>query len=118
MPFYDTPQPDDEPQPNGSSYGEWKSFESSHTPHDHLSLNLDIDDPLLVEALRGYPEGLARVRFAEQALRIGVLAIRSASGQIDSDAVRNEGTRLIKELSNLVDTYQTRTSEDLEGVLK
>jgi hypothetical protein len=83
-----------------------------------IKLNLEIDDPIVIEALRSYPAGLARARFVEQALRIGVMAINSANGQIDTDAVRNEGDRLIEELTRLIDTHQSRTSEELEGVLK
>jgi gas vesicle protein len=83
-----------------------------------LFVNIEIDDPIVIEALRSYPAGLARARFVEQALRIGVMAINSANGQIDTDAVRNEGDRLIEELTRLIDTHQSRTSEELEGVLK
>ena len=83
-----------------------------------LFVNIEIDDPIVIEALRSYPAGMARARFVEQALRIGVLAINSANGQIDTDAVRNEGDRLIEELTRLIDTHQSRTSEELEGVLK
>jgi hypothetical protein len=118
MPEDNSRQFDNDPQPNDYNHDEWDGPEASHAPPDQISLNLDIDDPLIVEALRGYPNGVARARFVEQALRIGVLAIRSASGQIDSDVVRNEGARLINELSYLVQTYQIRTSEELEGVLK
>ncbi len=108
------PFDDNGPQDNNG----WEANEPPTLPHDQIYLSLEIDDPMVVEALRTHPAGLARDQFAQQALRIGVLAIRSASGQIDTDAVRNEGTRLINELSTLVQTYQTRTSEGLEGVLK
>ena len=96
----------------------WSAGEPQPSAPQTLYLNLELDDPIIVEALRAHPDGLARARFAEQALRIGVLAIRSAGGEIDSDTVRNEGTRLINELSQLVQTYQTTTSEGLAGILK
>ena len=96
----------------------WSAGEPQPAAPQGLYLNLELDDPIIVEALRAYPDGLARARFAEQALRIGVLAIRSAGGQIDTDTVRNEGTRLINELSQLVQTYQATTSEGLAGILK
>jgi len=96
----------------------WRAGEPQPSAPQTLYLNLELDDPIIVEALRAHPDGLARARFAERALRIGVLAIRSAGGEIDSDTVRNEGTRLINELSQLVQTYQTTTSEGLAGILK
>lgn len=96
----------------------WSAGEPQPADSQRLYLNLELDDPIIVEALRAQPNGLARAHFAERALRIGVLAIRSAGGQIDTDTVRNEGTRLINEISQLVQTYQATTSEGLAGILK
>ncbi len=83
-----------------------------------LNLHLQIDDPVVLEALRAAPEGLERDRFAIQALRIGVMAIKSAAGQIDTDSIRNEGNRLIEELTKMVSGYQARTAESLDDVLR
>jgi hypothetical protein len=58
-------------------------------------LRLEVTDPEVVDELRRHPEGEARDRFAAQALRIGVLALRAAGGQVDAAAIREEGTRLV-----------------------
>lgn len=58
-------------------------------------LHLEVTDPEVLDELRRHPEGEARDRFAAQALRIGVLALRAAGGQVDAAAIREEGTRLV-----------------------
>lgn len=99
-------------EPNWRSKGENRDVEKP------FYLDLEISDPVIVKALKAIPEGLARTRYAEQVLRIGVLAVQSASGQIDSQAIRNEGNRLILELSGLIEGNRTQTSKEIEGILK
>ena len=55
----------------------------SETPTS-MFLQLEVDDPETVVALSQHPEGLARDAFALKALRIGVLALGQARGQIDA----------------------------------
>lgn len=81
-----------------------------------LYLNLVIDDAETVEALVEHAEGRERTRFAQTALKVGVLALRAARGQVDAAAVRNESERLLSTLAEkleshreLVDTTLART---------
>jgi len=64
-------------------------------PRPSELVHLQVTDPEVVEELRRHPEGEARDRFAAQALRIGVLALRAAGGQVDAAAIREEGARLV-----------------------
>src|ERR1039458_1124641 len=66
---------------------------------DSLILNLVIDDPEVVTDLKKREEGRPRNSFAASALRIGILALRQAQGNVDAETVRNEGQRLIAELN-------------------
>ena len=118
MPFDDPTHatPDDQDrfiEPNWAD-----TNEAEENPNEPFYINFQVLDPVIIEALSAVPEGLARVRYAEQALRIGILAIQSANGKIDSEAVRNEGNRLINELSSLIEGNRTRTSEEVEGILR
>jgi hypothetical protein len=63
-----------------------------------VRLDLEVTDPDVLEELRRLPDGEARTAHALNALRIGVLALRSASGQIDAAAVKEAGSRLLSEL--------------------
>src|ERR1035441_1305900 len=67
---------------------------------DSLVLNLVIDDPEVVTDLKKRDEGRPRNSFAVSALRIGILALRQAEGNVDAETVRNEGQHLIAELSH------------------
>ena len=60
-----------------------------------LPLELTVRDTEVIAELWSREEGRERDDFALDALRLGVLAIRQARGQIDSRAVRNEGERLV-----------------------
>lgn len=74
--------PPDEPRPasNGSAT---------------LLLELAVHDPETVAELEAFAAGRDREDFALKALRIGVLALRQARGQLDGETVRREGDRLL-----------------------
>lgn len=74
--------PPDEPRPasNGSAT---------------LRLELAVHDPETVAELEAFAAGRDREDFALKALRIGVLALRQARGQLDGETVRREGDRLL-----------------------
>lgn len=63
-----------------------------------LRLDLTLDDPELIHEILAVPEGPARERHLRAALRLGLLALRQASGAIDAGAVRQEGEHLLREL--------------------
>lgn len=68
----------------------------------HEVLNLAVTDPEVVAELRRLSAGLARQRFALDALRVGVLSIRAASGELDVRAVRDAGQQLVLELRGML----------------
>lgn len=63
-----------------------------------LRLDLELADPRSVALLCAVPEGRARSAHARTALDIGLLALEQARGQIDVDAVRREGQRILEVL--------------------
>ena len=83
-----------------------------------LRLELNVQDPEVVQALGEHPEGRARREFALHALRIGVLALRQAQGQVDADAVRRESDRLLGELAGQLEQHRTRVTQEIGGHLK
>ncbi|HKE14834.1 MAG TPA: hypothetical protein VKB80_08230 [Kofleriaceae bacterium] len=72
-----------------------------------LLLTLRLTDPDVLGELRRR-SGAERDRFAAAALRVGVIALRSASGNLDADAVREAGHKL---LADLRETLATRAAE-------
>lgn len=83
-----------------------------------LRLDLLIEDPETIAALVAYPEGRERTRFVRTALRIGILALNQAQGRIDSESVRNEGDRLVREIETRLADYRRQTESQLANTLK
>jgi hypothetical protein len=88
------------------------------TGEDSVVLNLVIDDPEVSTELRRRAEGHARNTFAVSALRIGILALRQAQGNVDAEVVRNEGQRLIAELSRELALGVQQIDSKIAGSLK
>lgn len=75
-----------------------------------VDLTLGIDDPDVVAYFRQFPQDEWHHR-AETALRIGVLAMRQASGFIDVTAIRDEGRQLTAD----IDARVTESMSKLVG---
>ena len=102
-----------------------------------VELRLEVIDPEVVFELTKHPIGEERARFALTALRIGILSLRAAAGQLDSVSVKQTGDKLIadirdlltgraRELTNSIATSLTRyfdpatgfVSQKLESLVK
>jgi hypothetical protein len=91
---------------------------ASIASEDSLVLNLVIEDPEVSTELKRRAEGHARNTFAVSALRIGILALRQAQGNVDAEVVRNEGQRLIAELSRELALGVQQIDSKIAGSLK
>lgn len=69
---------------------------------DAVELTLSVIDPEVSVELLRHPEGQAREHYALSALRLGVLALRQASGSIDGERIRAEGERLVADVRALL----------------
>ena len=83
-----------------------------------LPLDITVRDRDTIAELCRYPEGEDRDHFALNALRIGVLALKQARGQIDVDAVKRESERLLDTLQGRLDQHATLMQDRLAGTLK
>lgn len=90
----------------------------SETLSNPLQLELSVRDPEVIAELRKYPEGTERDEFALSAMRIGVLALRQASGLVDANAVRLEGERLISSIRELLTGTTTSFLGNVASTLK
>jgi hypothetical protein len=78
-----------------------------------LLLRLRVSDPEIVAELRRRPEGRERERYVQEALRLGVLALRMASGQVDAATLRQAGEQLVGEVRELL----AARGAELQGLL-
>ncbi len=92
---------------------------ASGTPaREELEIHLLLRDPELIAEVTAYPEGRVRDDFILTALRIGIMALRQAEGQIDSQAVRHEGERLLQDMENHLDAHRRQVTEQIAASLK
>ena len=83
-----------------------------------LELELTVKDRDSIAELYRYPEGDTRDEIALVALRIGVLALRQARGQIDADVVRREAERMLFELSKHLGNHAKEVEGQVATTLK
>ena len=83
-----------------------------------LHLELNVSDADTVKELSSRTEGRVRDDYALGALKIGVLSLRHASGQVDADAVKREGDRLMQTMNDSLAAYRTQMTDGVSAVLK
>ena len=85
---------------------------------DSIALRLSVIDRDTIRALTKYAAGSERDEFALEALKIGVLALRHASGALDADFIQRETTRLVDTLRHQLDEHARHAQDRLAGSLK
>jgi hypothetical protein len=83
-----------------------------------VELTLAVDDPEVVAELKKRADPAERRAFALTALRIGVLALRSADGQLDAGAIREAGAKLIGDVQTLLTQNATAISGEIGRALQ
>jgi hypothetical protein len=83
-----------------------------------IHLDIFVTDPASVYELTIRQPGRERDEYADSALRIGLLSLKHARGQVDADTVKREGDRLLQDLGKSLDTYRTQLHEGMSNVLK
>ena len=83
-----------------------------------LPLELTVTDPEVIAELFAKQEGRERDDYALGALRLGVLALCQARGQIDVNAVKHEGERLLGNVQMALSEHRTNLDRTLVGTLK
>lgn len=87
-------------------------------PFQALYLELKVCDPETIAALTTLPDGPLRDEFALSALRIGVLALRQARGQLDAGTIGRECERMLGMLHTKLQEHGTHVHERITNYLK
>ena len=82
-----------------------------------LLLELTVEDPDSIAELCQHHEGDERERFALSALRIGVLALRQARGQVDGEQIRRQTDRMLLSLAKQLNEHATLVHNRLTSSL-
>jgi hypothetical protein len=83
-----------------------------------LALELRVTDPEVIAELQRIPEGEAREQYALSALRLGVLSLRMASGQVDAGSIREAGQTLVMEIDGMLGARATQLTSDVTSELR
>jgi len=83
-----------------------------------IQLHLTVADPDIICELMKHPEGEARDLFALSSLRLGVLALRQATGTVDADSVRLEGERLMNSVKSALTEHADTTLRGVSNSLQ
>jgi hypothetical protein len=82
-----------------------------------MLLALEVTDLDVLTELRRHADEEARTRYALAALRVGVLALRVASGQVDVASIREAGQSFLAEVRELLSARATETTERVASAL-
>jgi Restriction endonuclease len=82
-----------------------------------LRLVLNVADPEVVDELERRTEPTERDAFARQALRIGVLALRQASGALDAQSIQRETDRMLASVRETLTAHTNHTAAALGQML-
>jgi hypothetical protein len=83
-----------------------------------LPLEITVTDPEVIADLFLRSEGRDRDDYALSALRLGVLAIKQARGQVDVQALKRASDLLLKDLGHSLETHRIDVSHTLSTTLK
>jgi hypothetical protein len=83
-----------------------------------LDLQLEVRDPEVIAELVCFEGAADRSRVALTALRIGVLALRQARGEMDAQVVRSEGQRILTEMQTRLSAHQDAVATSVSATLK
>jgi hypothetical protein len=86
--------------------------------HEPLYFHLSVNDPEVIAAVSEFPQGAQRTEFLNTCIRIGVMAIRSARGVIDGDAIHRASDNLIANLKLTLQEHGEGVNRDVAGTLR
>lgn len=95
-----------------------KPAASTDSTVQSIPLSLVVSDHDSVAELLQKSQGRERDEYALTALRIGLLALKHARGQIDAEAARREGERLVLELQHALEQSRNEIHGNLTLALK
>lgn len=83
-----------------------------------LPLELTVTDRDVVAAISSVADGRAREEYALCALKIGVLALQQAEGQLDAEVIQRESERMLSDLNQRLSTHSRDLRQHLASTLK
>lgn len=83
-----------------------------------LTITLRLHDQEVIEALQGYRAEAERQAFAAAALKVGVAALKVASGKLDADLIQRESTSLLQQVGQRLQQHTQQVYDRVNSQLK
>jgi hypothetical protein len=83
-----------------------------------ILLTLEISEPDVVFELQKHAPGQLREKYAQSAIRLGVLALKQAVGEIDATTVRDASKELLGGLEQMLGQRGAAITSDIAGELR
>lgn len=83
-----------------------------------LELTLHVTDAEVVSELRRFADAADRERYALNALRVGVLALRAAAGHLDTEALKHAGDEVFQRIDALLKERATSLTGEVTHTLE
>jgi hypothetical protein len=83
-----------------------------------IALDLTVSDPEVIAELQKCSAGPDRERYALSGLRLGVLALRQARGELDAVVVRDAGQKIVHDLDSLFRERGGKITDELNSALR
>lgn len=85
---------------------------------DNIKLTLEISDPDVLVELNKFESRTEATMYALGALRIGVLALRTVSGEVDATAIKDAGRQVLAEIKTELTVWANDTTRTIANELK
>ncbi|HBN78564.1 MAG TPA: hypothetical protein DD473_22690, partial [Planctomycetaceae bacterium] len=83
-----------------------------------MLLELMVNDAEVISELKQFEEGEPRDQFVLRALKVGVLALKQARGELDAETIRHEGKQLMTTLQGRLETHAQLLQNTVDAQLK
>ena len=85
---------------------------------EKMIISLEVTDPNVLTYLSGYEDEQLRCERANEALKVGVIAIRSASPTLDTTVVQAKFSDLEGRMKDYLDEFMTAVRDDMADYFK
>lgn len=90
----------------------------SVVPRKPVKLRVEISDPEVIAEIEKHSDDSSREKYALSALRLGVLALRQAAGELDSTTIRNAAQSMLTDLGQMLSQRAVELTSEMSGALR
>ena len=105
----------DTPPPNSQTHS---ASRAPNAPNSAYELVVAIHDQEVIEALAQYDDDGERQAFAAAALKVGVTAMKVASGRLDADLIQRESAHLLRQVGSRLEQHSVQVNDQVNSKLK